>query len=600
MENFTVKHIFSRQGLWLLIILASMGLVACESSILPEPASSPPNILLIMTDDQGWGDLSFHGNDSIHTPVLDQLARQSVRLNRFYVSPVCAPTRASLLTGRYHLRTGTSFVTARRETMRTEETTLAEILKAHGYATGLFGKWHNGEHYPQDPIGQGFDTFLGFAAGHWNNYFNTTLMENGDSVETSGYITNVLTDRALEFIDQQQDRPFFCYVPYNAPHSPFQVPDEYFNKYKAMGLTDKNAAVYGMVENIDDQVGRLLDRLDSLGLSDNTIVIFLTDNGPNGDRYNGGMRGRKGSVHEGGVRVPCFIRWPQVLPANQETDILSAHIDLFPTLLDLAGLTVPDMPALDGRSLVPWLQDPSAAPPARTLYTVHMSWDTMQAVGALRNDHYRMVVEWDGETQLYDMHNDPGQRTDLAGQFPKLSDSLRQAYNQWLTEVRANGLRPPPIEVGHTAAPSVFLPAPEAQLRGDLSYRGDGWANDWIINWTGPGDRASWPLQVVETGRYEVILHYNLPADAQPPLIHLQAGKKSLQTTIEQSFVGQQIDSPDRLVRGEVYEKSWGAWSVGWASLPIGRAELSVRVLKAGEGLEVKGVMLRRVAERIE
>lgn len=197
-----------------------------------------PNILLIMTDDQGWGDIRSHGNPLIDTPVLDHLAEQGTRFDRFFVSPVCAPTRASLLTGRWHLRTGTHGVTRGNETMRSEEVTLAEILRQQGYHTGIFGKWHNGAHYPEHPNGQGFEEFIGFCSGHLNNYFDATLEYNGKPIKSKGYITDVLTDAAIEFIVKNKTQPFFCYLPYNAPHSPFQVPNRYFQKYKNRGLDD--------------------------------------------------------------------------------------------------------------------------------------------------------------------------------------------------------------------------------------------------------------------------------------------------------------------------------------------------------------------------
>ena len=315
-----------------------------------------------MTDDQGWGDVRSHGNPLLDTPVMDALARESARFENFYVSPVCAPTRASLLTGRYSLRTGTQWVTYGLETMRPEEVTLAEIFRDAGYATGLFGKWHNGSHYPSDPIGQGFQTFVGFAAGHWNNYIDAPLVANGRTIQTEGFITDVLTDSALAFIDRHRAEPFFAYVPYNAPHSPFQVPDRYFDAYTARGLDAKSAAVYGMVENLDDNLGRLLDRLDALGLTDDTIVVFLTDNGPNGERFNGHMRGIKASVHEGGSRVPLFVRWPgHIDPASGVREI-AAHIDLLPTLAELAGIALPDGLALDGVSLANALLGRSPGP----------------------------------------------------------------------------------------------------------------------------------------------------------------------------------------------------------------------------------------------
>ncbi|HLL95021.1 MAG TPA: sulfatase-like hydrolase/transferase, partial [Spirosoma sp.] len=239
--------------LWGAVLFGSVVLLVAPAY---RPVGDRPNVLFILTDDQGWGDLGLHGNPHVETPHLDQLARDGAQFERFFVSPLCAPTRASLLTGRYHLRTGTVSVTGGWERMNADEQTLAEIFKQNGYATGCFGKWHNGEHYPEDPIGQGFDEFLGFCAGHWNNYFDTELQHNDEMVPTRGFITDVLTDAAIGFIENNKEKPFFCYLPYNAPHSPFQVPDRYFDKCKARGLDDQNACVYGMVENLDDNIGR--------------------------------------------------------------------------------------------------------------------------------------------------------------------------------------------------------------------------------------------------------------------------------------------------------------------------------------------------------
>jgi len=339
------KRVGSRGGMNRRTFLRRMAVGAAALSggtLLARAAETTrrPNILVILTDDQAWADIHSHGNDTIVTPVLDRLASQGAEFDRFYTSPVCAPTRAELLTGRYHLRTGVTGVTHGEETMRSEETTLAEILREAGYATGCFGKWHNGAHYPNHPNGQGFDEFFGFCAGHWNNYFNTTLERNGEPVKTEGYINDVVTDAALAFIDAHQAQPFFCYVPYNTPHSPFQVPDQYFDPYKEQGLDNSLACVYGMCKSIDDNVGRLIDRLESLGLTDDTIVVFFGDNGPHTERYNGGMLGRKGSVHEGGVRNSLFIRWPGHIPAGTVVKPIAAAIDLLPTLTELANVPI--------------------------------------------------------------------------------------------------------------------------------------------------------------------------------------------------------------------------------------------------------------------
>ncbi|MCI0361482.1 MAG: sulfatase-like hydrolase/transferase, partial [Planctomycetaceae bacterium] len=277
-------------------------------------AQARPNIVVIITDDQGYGDCSLHGNPTLKTPHIDALGRQSVRLDRFFVNSFCSPTRAALLTGRYPLRTGVFGVTHNKETMRDSEVTLAEMLRAAGYQTACFGKWHNGEQFPYTPPGQGFDQFFGFHNGHWNNYFDTPLLRGATFEPTKGYITDVLTDEAIRFLGSS-GKPFFCYLAYNAPHSPFQAPDAEFDHYKSLGLDDTLAAFYAMCVRVDANVGRLLDELDRLKLAENTIVVFLTDNGGTAGvkHFNAGMRGGKTSVHEGGTRVPLFIRWPAKL-----------------------------------------------------------------------------------------------------------------------------------------------------------------------------------------------------------------------------------------------------------------------------------------------
>lgn len=387
-----------------------------------------PNVLLILTDDQGYGDLSFYDNDSIQTPNLDQLAAESIRFERFYVSQVCAPTRASLLTGRYHPRTGVTGVTARREVMRSEETTLAEILQVAGYRTGIFGKWHNGEQYPNNPNGQGFGTFVGFSAGHWNNYFDTKLMRNQEEIETKGYLPDVLTEEAITFMNKQKSEPFFCYLAYNTPHSPMQVPDRYFDRVKARGLTDYNSAAYGMVENIDDNIGRVLQSLDDQGLLDNTIVIFLTDNGPNGERFNGGMKGWKGHYDEGGVRVPFFLRHPDW--KAKTVDQLAAHIDVLPTVLNLCNVSLPDSLQLDGRNLMPLLMNEATDWSERHIYSFRHGAPFTPHPGAVRSTQYRWVLSSDSSIALYNMQNDFGQTTNIAADYPTIVARIRSSLCQ--------------------------------------------------------------------------------------------------------------------------------------------------------------------------
>jgi arylsulfatase A len=557
-----------------------------------------PNVILVMTDDMGWGDVRSHGNDRIDTPVLDRLAASGVRFERFFVSSVCAPTRASLLTGRHHLRTGVCWVTRGLETMRSEEATLAEVLKEAGYATGCFGKWHNGAHYPYHPNGQGFDEFFGFCGGHWTNYFDATLERNRQPAAARGYITDVLTDAALAFVDKHRDHPFFCYVPFNAPHGPFQVPDRYFTKYRQRGLDDRTACIYGMVENIDDNVARLLKKLEELKLADDTIVIFTTDNGPNSDRYNGGMKGRKGSVDEGGIRVPLFVRWPGRLKAGNTVTQIAAHYDLLPTLVELCGIDKPKTLPLDGVSLVPLLKGQAGDWPERLIFTHQSRGGQVQAAPAsVRTQQWRLTNTGKG-WQLYDMARDPEQKLDVARENPQVVAKLSAAYDAWFREVTKHGFPRLPIPVGREQAPLVELPAPECYLEGKLTFKGtSGWAHDWLTNWTSTGDRAWWEIDVARPGRYEVTLLYTCPKADVGSTIKVKAAGRTVEGVVRDAHDPSPLPSPDRVPRSEVYEKTWARLKVGALELPKGPTKLTVQALtKPGRQVgELKGVQIKWV-----
>ncbi|GAB3547203.1 arylsulfatase [Spirosoma fluminis] len=574
-------------------LITGAGIALGLNTILPA-AAVRPNVVFILTDDQGWGDLSLHGNRFVETPNIDRLARNGAQFDRFFVSPLCAPTRASLLTGRYHLRTGTVSVTQGWERMRSAELTLAEVFRQNGYATGCFGKWHNGEHAPEDPNGQGFDEFLGFCAGHWNNYFDTDLQQNDRMVPTKGFITDVLTDAALHFISKHKARPFFCYVPFNAPHSPHQVPDRYFDKYKAKGLDNEQASIYGMVENIDDNVGRLLVRLDQLGLAQNTIVVFATDNGPNGHRFNGQMKGIKGSVDEGGVRVPLFMRWPARIRPQTRIRPNTAHIDLLPTLVDLCGLRFRPTNPIDGRSLADLVLGKVDTLPDRLLFThvAGMSAGRLPAQpGAVRTAQYRLVRQKE-QTQLYDMLGDPSQSTDLAAIQPQRVQMLQAAYDRWFGEVSQtiNSSRPVPV-----AGRRVLLQAPEAHFSGNIRYKqGNGWANDWLVNWRSPADSIWWDVEVERPGVYQLSLQYTAGAAALGALLTLTAGNQTLQQTIQTSFDPPLKPSPDRIPRKEVYEKPWAWLALGKLTLSRGnhRILLQAGSVPNGQVAELKALSL--------
>ena len=563
-------------------------------------AADKPNVLLMLTDDQGWGDIRSHGNDQIDTPALDKLAADGARVDRFYVSPVCAPTRAALLTGRYSERTNVHGVTRNAEAMRHDEVTIAEVLKASGYATGAFGKWHNGANYPFNPNGQGFDTFVGFCGGHWNTYFDCFLEKNGKAFKSDGFITDVITDHALAFIEEQSKagKPWLCYVPYNAPHSPWQVPDKYFDKYKKRGLDDTTACAFGMVENIDDNIARMLTKLDELKQGDNTIVIFITDNGPNSARYNGDMKGRKGAVDEGGVRVPCFIRWRGKIEAGTMIKPIAAHIDILPTLVELCGVEKLETKPLDGKSLAPLLLGKMAHEdwPDRQLYR---TWNNK---GAVRTQRWLAVRSGDRKWELYDMLADPGQKKDVVRENSAVLAKLGHDYAKWIGEATKDRVEYLPQHVGHEAWPVVTLKGHEALLEPGknkgISYHGNsGWANDWITNWTDADAYPSWPIDVVRGGKYEVTLHYICAKENLGAKIRVEVGSASVEGTIVEAWNPPVPKVQDRVSRKETYDTTWKPLKLGVIELSEGVTQLNVKALsKPGEQvMDLKAVELKRV-----
>jgi arylsulfatase A-like enzyme len=307
----------------------SLGLIAAGLSIVScAPEAKHPNIIIFLSDDQGYGDFSITGNSNLQTPHIDQLAAEGVMFSHFYVCAACSPSRAEFLTGRYHIRSGVLSTSESGELFNLDESTIAEVFKNAGYATAAFGKWHNGMQYPYSPNGRGFDEFYGFSSGHWGNYFSPLLEHNGQVVRGEGYLPDDLTNKAMAFIKKNKNNPFFVYIPYNTPHSPMQVSDEWWDKFKNKDVILKatlpdreniehTRAALAMCENIDWNVGRMMNMLKESGLDKNTIVLYFNDNGPNGNRWNDNMKGIKGSVDEGGVRSPLFIRWPGEIPQGK-------------------------------------------------------------------------------------------------------------------------------------------------------------------------------------------------------------------------------------------------------------------------------------------
>jgi arylsulfatase A-like enzyme len=473
--------------------------------ILRARQTQRPNVVLIITDDQGYGDLSLHGNPHLKTPQIDRIATEGVRFTQFQVSPVCSPTRASLMTGRYNYRTGVVDTYLGRSMMYPDEVTLAEVLARAGYRTGLFGKWHLGDNYPMRPIDQGFQVALCHKGGGigqpsdppGNHYFDPVLQDNGKPVRVKGYSTDIFFERALGFIESSRAQPFFAYIATNAPHTPLEVSEELAAPYRARGLDETTAKIYGMVKNIDDNTGRLLDHLARLGLEQNTIVIFLTDNGPQQQRFNAGMRGLKGSVYQGGIRVPFFLRWPAVVAPGKQVETIAAHIDVFPTLLEACGIALPTGLRIDGRSLLPLIRGRQPVWPERTLFTQWHRGDQPEPFRncAVRTSRYKLV---DGK-QLYDLAADPAEQHDLAASNPKLVASLRAAYEKWFADISSTrGYAPPRIYIGTPHENPVIL------TRQDWRGPKASWEE------TGLG---YWEVDVRTGGPYEIVLRL-FPAPA--------------------------------------------------------------------------------------
>ena len=435
---------------------STIGAVAASVGLTKVPAfdgdsKDRPNVVLVMTDDQGYGELACHGNTIIKTPNLDKLHKESTRFTAFHVSPTCSPTRASLMTGRHEFRSGVTHTIRERERLSLDAVTIAQVLSKAGYKTGIFGKWHLGDEQPYQPHNRGFDEVFIHGAGGIgqsykcscgdvpdNKYFDPVIRHNKIFVQTKGYCTDIFFTQALRWIKQNRDRRFFAYITPNTPHSPLVCSHEYSKPYLEAGLDEKSAAYYGMIANIDKNVGRLVNKMEQWGLAENTLLIFMTDNGHSmRNLYNAGMRAHKGTVYEGGTRVPAFFRWPGQIKAGVDIDRLCAHIDLFPTLAELCRGTIPAKVKLDGRSLVCLLRNPNAEWPDRYLFVHRGRWnrgkvkESKYTKCAVRSQRFRLV----NNQELYDIEKDPGETTNVIDKYPEVVAKMRKAYDQWWDEV---------------------------------------------------------------------------------------------------------------------------------------------------------------------
>ncbi len=559
-----------------------------------------PNVIVIMSDDQGGGDYGFLGNRVIRTPELDAMFERSAVLSKFYVSPVCAPTRASLMTGRYNYRTRCIDTYVGRAMMDADEVTIAEFLRDVGYRTGIYGKWHLGDNYPMRPMDQGFEDCLVHRGGGIGQpsdpigaegkYTDPTLIKNGVETPMKGYCTDIYFDAAMEFIEASvaEKEHFFTYIATNAPHGPFHdVPEELYQEYRTVDFTpilvnrlrpqrlksetDKLARIAAMITNIDENVGRLFRKLGSLGIRENTIVVYLNDNGPNTLRYVGDMRGMKTHVDDGGVRSPLVFHWPANVAARKETDVLCAHIDLLPTILDACGVKLPAEHKIDGRSFLPLLTGDNAEWPTRQVVLQTHRGNVPQKFHhfALHEGPWKLVhpsgfgkVSFSGppQLQLYDLSQDPRQQTDVSAEHPDVLKRLTRGYEDWFADVsssRPDNYAPPRIVIGTEHERRSVL------TRQDWRHvSGRTWARD---------SNGFWLLEAPEPGVYEVELIFN----GDHP-----AGK----ATITAGSAKTEADIPANKTRGHFTRMH----------LPAGKLKFSVDVVFGGKTQGPHQVILTR------
>lgn len=498
-----------------------------------------PNVILIITDDQGYGDFGFTGNPHVQTPNLDQLAKESVRFNNFYVSPVCAPTRSSLMTGRYSLRTGVRDTYNGGAIMAANEVTIAETLKDVGYQTGIFGKWHLGDNYPSRPSDQGFDESLIHLSGGMGqvgdfttyfqgdrSYFDPVLWHNNEQEAYQGYCSDIFAENAIQFIEENKDGPFFCYLSFNAPHTPLQVPEKYLERYEnvdpstgfdqddrpfpEMSEKDKVDArrVYAMVDNIDDNLGQLFKKLEELDIAEETIVIFMTDNGPQQRRYKSGLRGLKGSVWRGGVRVPLLFKYPQLKTTVEEVKATTAHIDLLPTITALCHAELPKMKKMDGTNLLPLLQGEKIEDlNNRSLFfTWTRKSPELYNNMALQKGPYKLVGQTDYDAPisafgLFNVEEDPYEQTNLVAKQPDIALDLKQALDNCYADLiqSPNLMHPPLIQVGRSAENPLYL------NRNDASGERGIWATPEVF--------GQWAVDILP-GTYNFTFKFIEPIDS--------------------------------------------------------------------------------------
>ncbi|CDF79805.1 arylsulfatase [Formosa agariphila KMM 3901] len=522
------------------ILVCFLIITSCSSEKkqnLPIANTSKPNVILIITDDQGYGDVGAHGNKIIKTPNIDNFHKESYHLTNFHVGPTCAPTRSGLMTGRYANSTGVWHTVGGWSLLRENEKTIANMFTEAGYKTGGFGKWHLGDNYPFRPEHRGFQETVMHGGGgvqqtpdYWNNtYFNDTYFHNGKPQKYQGYCTDVFFNEALNFIETNKNQPFFCYIAPNAPHGPYNVPLEYYNLYKDLGedvLADTQKRFYGMITNIDDNFGKLRKKLKELNVADNTILIFMTDNGTSAGYYNkngkttgfnANMRGTKGSEYDGGHRVPFFIHWKNGnISTSKDFSTLTAQLDIMPTLAEMCGIDLPKnhLP-IDGQSLVPLLREKDSLK-NRMLVTdsQRVQHPEKWKNSAVMQDHWRLI----NGKELYNVSTDQGQQNNISAEFPKKVNEMKAFYENWWTQVSKDFDKEIYFKIGSEHENPITLTAH------DIHAESGAYPWNQIYVREGITAHGYWSVDILKSGNYEVSLRRypkesNLAINATTPVI---------------------------------------------------------------------------------
>ena len=546
-----------------------------------------PNVIIILTDDQAWGDLSYNGNTNINTPNIDGLAAAGATFNNFYVCAVCSPTRAELLTGRYNFRGGVHSTGGGGERLDLDETTIADVFKTAGYQTAAYGKWHNGMQYPYHPNGRGFDDFYGFCSGHWGNYFSPMLEHNGEIVQGIGFLIDDFTDHGIAFMEKNKDHPFFLYLPYNTPHTPFQAPERNWDHFKNREIKQlektgkeniiETRAALAMCENIDENVGRIISKTKELDIDENTIILYFSDNGPARRRWNAGMLDRKGSTNEGGIRSPLIMKWPKDINAGKKIERVVSVTDLLPTLSEMCGIEYKTKNPLDGISV------------ASTIMTDEKEWDDRYILNnwkqqtSIRSQQFRLSRD----ERLFDISKDRNQTKDLSEELPEVKAEMMRIKEEYLRQIKSElpAADERPYYLGDPDMKFTQIPARDGTAHGNIE-RSNRWPNcSFFTNWTAVTDSISWKVNVPQKGKFKVSLYYTCKEGDEGSVIQLAIGNNRLNYKVTEAFDpplrGMEHDLAPRI---ESYVKDWKVADMGVIDMDKGDWNMSLKSLKMPGG----------------